>query len=63
MPVVQISMLEGRDPEDRGRLVVAVTDAVVETLDVDPGQVRVLLYELPPGDWGVGGTTKEEERR
>jgi 4-oxalocrotonate tautomerase len=63
MPVIQISMLEGRDAEDRRRLVAAVTDAVVETLGVDSGQVRVLLYELPPGDWGVGGTTREEERR
>jgi 4-oxalocrotonate tautomerase len=60
--VVQVSLLEGRGVEERRRLVAAVTDAVVDSLGVDPGQVRVLLYELPPGDWGVGGATKEEER-
>lgn len=62
MPVVQVSLLEGRGVEERRRLVAAVTDAVVDSLGVDPGQVRVLLYELPPGDWGIGGATKEEER-
>lgn len=63
MPVVQISMLEGRDVKRKRELVGAVTEAVAGTLGVDAKQVRVLLYELPPGNWAVGGTTKEDEER
>lgn len=61
MPVVQISMLEGRGPEAKRALVGAVTDAVTDSLGVRPEQVRVLIYELPPGSWAVGGTTKEDQ--
>ena len=61
MPVVQISLVEGRDPARKRALVLAVTDAVVATLGVAPQQVRVLLYELPPSDWAVGGMVMEDE--
>jgi len=62
MPMVQISMVEGRDAEHKRRLVSSVTAAVVDTLAVAPQQVRVLLYELPPGNWAVGGTTKGDRQ-
>lgn len=62
MPVIQISMLEGRGADDKRTLVGAVTDAVTESLGVGREQVRVLIYEVPPGSWAVGGTTKEDER-
>jgi phenylpyruvate tautomerase PptA (4-oxalocrotonate tautomerase family) len=31
---------------------------VTSTLAVQPAQVRVLLYELPPEHWAVGGQSK-----
>jgi len=40
------------------RLIARVTDAVVAMPGVDPEQVRVLLYELPPAYWAVGGHMK-----
>jgi 4-oxalocrotonate tautomerase len=40
------------------RLIARVTDAVVAMPGVDPEQVRVLLYELPPKHWAVGGHMK-----
>ena len=61
MPLVQISLVEGRDAGRKRALVAAVTNAVVETLGVAPHQVRVLLYELPAGNWAVGGVVKEDE--
>ena len=41
-------------------LIRRVTEAVVAALDVQPEQVRVLLAEVPPEHWGIGGTTAAE---
>ncbi|WP_426984130.1 4-oxalocrotonate tautomerase [Brevibacillus borstelensis] len=61
MPIVQIQVLEGRDKQQIARLIASVTEAVVESLEVKPEQVRVLVSEVPPTHWGVGGVTKEEQ--
>ncbi|HXZ05209.1 MAG TPA: tautomerase family protein [Ktedonobacteraceae bacterium] len=53
MPVVRLEMLQGRTPKVKNELVARVTDAIVSTLGVEPNQVRVLLYELPPEHWAV----------
>jgi 4-oxalocrotonate tautomerase len=55
MPIVRIDLLAGRPPEVKAALMRRVTHAVVESLGVQPAQVRVLLYELPADNWGVGG--------
>jgi 4-oxalocrotonate tautomerase len=55
MPIVRIDMLAGRAPERKAELIRRVTDAVVASLDVRPEQVRVLINELPPENWAVGG--------
>lgn len=62
MPIVRIELLQGRTPAIKEELIVRVTDVVVTTLGVDPEQVRVLLYELPPEHWAVGGQTKAEQK-
>ncbi len=62
MPIVRIELLQGRTPEVKNELIARVTDAVVTTLGVDSDQVRVLLYELPPEHWAVGGQTKAEQK-
>ena len=58
MPIVRIELLQGRAPKVKNELIARVTDAVATMLGVDPEQVRVLLYELPPEHWAVGGKTK-----
>lgn len=55
MPIVRIEMLAGRPPALKSELIRQVTDAVVHSLDVRPEQVRVLLYEIAPEHWAVGG--------
>ena len=62
MPIVRIELLQGRTPAIKEELIVRVTDAIVTTLGVDPDQVRVLLYELPPEHWAVGGQTKAAQQ-
>lgn len=63
MPIVQVSILQGRDKEQIRNLIEGVTAAITTSLDVQPEQVRVLVTELPPSHWGVGGVTKEVRSR
>ena len=60
MPIVRIDLLEGRAPERKVDLIRRVTEAVVAALDVQPEQVRVLLNEVPPEHWALGGQTIAE---
>jgi 4-oxalocrotonate tautomerase len=55
MPIVRIDLLAGRPPEAKAKLIARVTEVVADTLDVRPEQVRVLLTEVPPEHWGIGG--------
>jgi 4-oxalocrotonate tautomerase len=55
MPIVQIHLLSGRSPEKKARLLTAVTQAVVESLDVPPSSVRVILSEMPHEHFAIGG--------
>jgi 4-oxalocrotonate tautomerase len=62
MPIVRIELLQGRTPAMKDELITRVTDAVVTTLGVDPVQVRVILFEVPPEHWAVGGQTKAAQQ-
>ena len=43
MAIVGLTIIEGRDRETRSRPIARPTDAVVKTLDAQPGQVRVVI--------------------
>ncbi|HFJ9407359.1 TPA: 4-oxalocrotonate tautomerase [Bacillus cereus] len=59
MPIIQIQIIEGRKQEQIQNLIFDVTEVVAKNLDVDVGQVRVLVNEIPSSCWGVGGRSKE----
>lgn len=56
MPIVRIELLAGRPAETKAELIRRVTEAVVDVLGSDPSQVRVLLHDVPPENWGIAGT-------
>lgn len=58
MPLVQLTLIEGRDPERISRLHREVTDAVARTTGADPQAVRVIVYEVPATHWAVAGEAK-----
>lgn len=62
MPIVEITLLEGRTPEKKAALMAKVTDAVVESIDAPREAVRVLLREIPASHFAVGGVAKEPPR-
>ena len=62
MPIIQFNLLEGRTNEQKTRLASMVTDAVVEALDVPRETVRILIHEMGPYDFSVGGVTAAERK-
>lgn len=62
MPLVEITMIEGRTQEQIRAVLREVHDAVVHVLDADPAGVRVVVREVPPTHWSAGGQTIAERR-
>ena len=63
MPIVRVELLEGRSPETKAALIRRLTEAIVDVLGSQPSQVRVLLHDVPPENWGVGGQTMLDRRQ
>lgn len=60
MPVIQVTLIEGRTKELKKGLVKALTDATVESIGAPIQSVRVIINEVPPEHFGAGGVTKDE---
>lgn len=63
MPLAQIHILEGRTSEQKKKMITAVTEALINSLDVPRENVRVVIYEVPKSHWSVGGMTMEEQEK
>ncbi|MGX7927175.1 2-hydroxymuconate tautomerase [Tsuneonella sp. HG094] len=55
MPIIEVSLVEGRAPDAKERLIQALTDAAIEAIGAPRETVRVILRELPPAHYAVGG--------
>lgn len=62
MPTLRVELMEGRTPEQKKKLVEALTQAVVETLGSKPESVDILLYDIKRGDWATGGVLWSERQ-
>ena len=60
MPIIQINMMEGRSDEQKKRLAAMVTDAVVEAIGAPRESVRILIHQMGPYDFSVGGVPAAE---
>lgn len=58
MPIVHAHILAGRTAEQKQAFARAVTEAATTHLAVPVGAVRVLLHEIPPGEWFTAGEPK-----
>jgi 4-oxalocrotonate tautomerase len=48
-------MLEGRTTDQKRMLAAELTDAFVRSCGGDAGNVRVVMRDVPPENWGIGG--------
>ncbi|MFK5950456.1 MAG: 2-hydroxymuconate tautomerase family protein [Methylococcales bacterium] len=60
MPLIQATIIEGRSLEQKKMFYEKVTAVAVETLNVKPVQVRVVINEVPATNWAVGGISKAD---
>ena len=58
MPMIQITLLEGRSAAMRHRLIADVSTAAAEALEIPIEKVTVALYEVPADNYGTAGTPR-----
>lgn len=58
MPVVEITMIEGRAYQAKADMVEKVTDAIVATLGAPRDSVRIIIREVPPWHFAAAGVLK-----
>jgi len=60
VPLIEITLVEGRSPEQLRTLISKVTQAAVEAVDAPLESVRVVLREVAPTHFAAGDVTIAE---
>ncbi len=55
MPLIQVTMVEGRTTQQKEALIANLSASAAETLDVPIDRVRVAIYEVGADSYGIGG--------
>lgn len=55
MPLIRVSLFEGRTPEQKKDFVIAVTADAVRTLKCTPESVDIIFEDVKKSDWASGG--------
>ena len=55
MPIIRIEMFEGRNSEDKRRIIKEVTEGFCRATGANPEAVHVVLQDVSQEDWGRGG--------
>lgn len=55
MPLVYINLMEGRPPEKIEKMISAVSEAISVSLEAPIESIRIMVYEMEPHQYGVGG--------
>lgn len=64
MPLINVRIArDGASNEQKKQLIDAITRAVSETLGKNPKSTWVVIDEVEPENWGVGGETIAEMRK
>lgn len=63
MPIAQIYLLEGRDPDKVERLIAEVTEAIHKAIDAPRESVRVVVIEMPKTHFGIAGQSARARGR
>ncbi len=60
MPIIDVTLLEGRSKEAKTSLIRELTHAAERALGAPPASIRVILREVPPEHFAVAGVTKAQ---
>lgn len=62
MPLIEVTLVEGRTPEQLRALIRGLTAAACDAVGAPRGSVRVVLREVPATHWAAGDVTVAERR-
>jgi 4-oxalocrotonate tautomerase len=62
MPLVEVTMVEGRTGEQLRSLISELTAAVEKAVGASRESIRVVIREVPPTHWAAGDVTIAERR-
>lgn len=57
MPLIHVGLMEGRSEEAIEELIKEITLTTERTLNAPRENIRVIVYEVPKTNWGIGGVT------
>lgn len=60
MPIIDITLLEGRDDLTKRRMMRELTDLLESRFEIPRPSIRVILREVAPAHYAVGGVPKDE---
>ncbi|KAA0092647.1 4-oxalocrotonate tautomerase [Mycolicibacterium sp. P1-18] len=60
MPLIEVTIAEGRTPEQIRSMMSEVHLAVLRTVDTQPHHIRVIVREVPRSHWATGDLTLTE---
>lgn len=60
MPIVNITLVEGRDDAAIKHCIKEVARTVHQTLGAPLATIRVIVQQVPAAHWGVGDETRDE---
>ena len=64
MPYVNIKITkEGATKEQKEKLIVGVTQLLIDVLDKNPKTTVVVIDEVDTDNWGIGGVSVSELRK
>ena len=55
MPLIEVTIVEGRTPDQVRALITGLTDAAVAAVDAPRETVRVVVREVPATHWAAAG--------
>ncbi|NVY95831.1 4-oxalocrotonate tautomerase [Lactobacillus sp. DCY120] len=61
MPLVHIELIAGRKPEQLKQMVADVTQAIMKNTGAPAEHVHIVLNEMQPDHYSVGGVLKSDE--
>lgn len=60
MPFIDVTLAQGRSPEQLRRLIHELTEAAHHAIDAPRANIRVVVREVPPTHWAAGDVTIAE---
>lgn len=63
MPLVDVTWYEGRSPEQKERLALAISEAFVQIGKARPDTVHVIFRDIDPSQWFKSAELFEGEHR